>query len=709
MPLTITDFVEQVEGVTVEDISEKNRKRINDALADLTGGPGGGGEAGPVNEDAILVSKNLNGRAGFTSVQDAIDGNSPQNGASGASSGDTIFVESGTYDETITASVSDLTLRATNSGTPRIEGRIKATGDGVTVDGFTVSPPDPGDTQGADEAIRVSNSADGVTIVDNVVEDFARNTGDSFTGVDGINIFGGDSGETIDPVENTIVRNNTVRRLQNTGGSETEFPGGAAGISVQGAVRNPTVEGNTIENIGEEVTNFGFGIVVRGTGNNDETPTGVTIKDNTIDSVLSDPDSPTVGVGIGLEAGRAGDVTFTGNSISNTEFLLEDKTATVDLNSFASSNTLDRGALLENGDFGDATRNVIFDSIQFALNFATSGDTLDVVSGTYDEQVSIETSDITIFGAGQGETVIQPSQDLNYGDRANIVGANIVEITADDVTLENIEVDGDNPSLSPAINAPLGVYLNQAVGATVRNCTVRNTNAADSQVTIGVWAPPNSAVTVENSTFDNHQTGVFVRGQVNVRSSTFTNVSRGVNTNNINGSTTVDGIEYGEIVGNIIKANSLGIRLNNHYTNDNGSGGPSQSGTPTYSVRNNDVSGATEGINVLSISNAADVDLKNNDVSDCVRGYDLTNLTTSETIRIDGGSVTNCDTGLVAFSDNGAFDGAQYGGPVDNLSVGSDVTFQNNGVDIRAYGADATMTYDGTSAGITAENSATIN
>jgi hypothetical protein len=217
-------------------------------------------------------------------------------------------------------------------------------------------------------------------------------------------------------------------------------------------------------------------------------------------------------------------------------------------------------------------------------------------------------------------------------------------------------------------------------------------------------------VEVEESTFDNHQTGVFVRGQVSVRDSTLTNVERGINTNNINGSTTVAGVEYGEIAGNTVEASSLGIRLNNHYSNDNGSGGPSQSGTPVYSVKNNDVSGATEGINVLTIQEQSEVSLENNNISDCVRGYDLTTLTTSEDIRIDGGSVTNCDAGLVAFSADGAFSGAQYGGPVDNLFVGSDVTFQNNtNADIRAYGADVTMTYEGTSANTSAENGADIN
>ncbi|WP_158295097.1 hypothetical protein [Halorubrum sp. ASP1] len=715
-PLRIEDFVAQTDGVSLEDLPPAARDRLNAALADLTDGSGDTEGISQRDTDGILVSTDLADREGFETITDALVGENLRNAGdesgSPPSAGATLLVEPGTYtgdsSDQITIETPGLTLLGREGpAETTVESQVIVEADDVTVSGLSVSPPDPGDTGGADEAIRVDNGANGVTIVDNVVEDFARNTGDDkYVGVDGINIFGGDGD---DPVDNVTVRNNVVQRLQNPGDTDTNPPGGVAGISVQGNVQNSTVVDNTVKKIGQETTSYGFGIVVRGTGNNSQTPTGVKIKNNDIDNVLSDSDSEAVGVGIGLEAGEAGDVTFTGNEISNTEFLLEDKTATIDLNSFVDNNTLNRGALLEDGDFEGApgnapVRNVIFDSIQLALDFATQNSTIEVVSGTYQEELTIDVPGVELVCQGDTPT-IQPSQDLNFGDRANII-----EIAADDVTLENIGVDGDNPSLSPTINAPLGVYLNQAVGATVRDCTIRNTNAADSSTTIGVWAPPNSAVTVEDSTFENHQTGVFVRGQVNVRNSTFTDVARGVNTNNINGSTTVNGIEYGEVVGNTINATSIGIRLNNHYKNDNGSDGPSQSGTPVYNVENNTVSGATEGINVLSISNKADVDLKNNDVSDCVRGYDLTNLTTTETIRIEGGTVTNCETGLIAFSDNEAFSGAQHGGRVGELAIGSDVTFQSNtNVDIRAYGADVKVAYEGTSASASAENGAVIN
>lgn len=370
---------------------------------------------------------------------------------------------------------------------------------------------------------------------------------------------------------------------------------------------------------------------------------------------------------------------------------------------------------------GDLTTAVVspnpsgnqFGSIQDAID-AVTGSTVLVKPGTYREQVTVDVPGLKLAGLG-GTPTIQPSQDLNYGGRANVL-----QIEVDDVLVENIAVDGDNPTKNPTINAPLGVYLDGATGVTLRNMRIENTNAQDAGVTIGVWAPPNSAVTVEDSSLRNHQTGIFVRGQVTAENNVLRDVERGINTNNINGADDFGSHNYGDIVGNDIEATSIGIRLNNHYEST-GTSGPSQSGAPVYSVRNNVVSGPsgetlTEGINVLSISDPADVDLEDNQVSNCVRGYDLTNLTTEKKIRIDGGSVTDCDNGLVAFSDNGAFSGAQYGRPeipdneVDKLVVGSGVSFSNNtNFDIRAYGSDVTMTYEGTSASTSAENGATIN
>lgn len=140
MPLTITDFIEQVDGVSTEDIPSDERERINDKLGDLTGGPGGGGA--PVNNDAILVSKSLGGRAGFTSIQDAIDGTNPQNGASGAGQGDTIFVEPASYSESVSIDINNLTLEGPNAG---IDGNSSGRGDEATITGGVFVDGNPSD------------------------------------------------------------------------------------------------------------------------------------------------------------------------------------------------------------------------------------------------------------------------------------------------------------------------------------------------------------------------------------------------------------------------------------------------------------------------------------------------------------------------------------------------------------------------------------
>jgi hypothetical protein len=608
-PLRIEDFVAQTDGVTLDDLPASAQDRLNTELAGLTGGTGETSGINRRDTDGILVSENLDGREGFQTIADALAGENLQNAgdksASPPDSGATVLVEPGTYtgdsSNQLTIGTEGLTLLSREGpGETTVESQVIVGADDVTVAGLSVSPPEPGDTQGADEAIRVDgadSSADGVTIVDNVVEDFARNTGGDFTGIDGINIFGGDSGETIDPVENTTVRNNTVRRLQNTGGSETEFPGGAAGISVQGAVRNPTVEENTIENIGEEVTNFGFGIVVRGTGNNDETPTGVTIKDNTIDSVLSDPDSPTVGVGIGLEAGEAGDVTFTGNSISNTEFLLEDKTVTVDLNSFASSNTLDRGALLEEGDFegvpGNApVRNVIFDSIQFALNFATSGDTVEVVSGTYDDEKTF--NGVNGLQIGSQDSGTDPASAplknvsiIGIDGRPTIPGW--VQILDPGVTFERFEVTNEVFGYGLAAFEP---------DVTVRDVTI-------SGVTNGLFVPSAANVLFEGCTVENYSfygalvsgRGAFGGATPIIRNTTFDGAS-GSGAVGIGVIQTDAELEDNEITGNESDGDGAGVA---HFS---GSG---------VTIRENSIGGNDDGI-FLAGRDSGTVSATSNDI-----------------------------------------------------------------------------------------------
>lgn len=68
-------------------------------------------------------------------------------------------------------------------------------------------------------------------------------------------------------------------------------------------------------------------------------------------------------------------------------------------------------------------------SIQTALNNVSSGASISIEAGTYNEQVSIDKSNITIFGSGQGETVIDASGNDGRGIEANKPGVTLREFT----------------------------------------------------------------------------------------------------------------------------------------------------------------------------------------------------------------------------------------------------------------------------------------
>ncbi len=450
MPLTLFDFVQQVENVTVQDIPDSIQDSIDDELRQQTSGDENDKNDNDLTNpsDARIVADtvaDLNDRAGFTSIQDAIDGINGKNGAP-VKDGDTpsieedgtIFVEPGTYSESVTLGTSGVTLKGPNAGIAgdndnrgsgedeaEITEQVVAEASNVVIDGLSVLPPDPESDTARAEAIRISNSAGNVVVQNNIVENFDRSSGSGFFGVDGINIFGGDKS---DAVESPTVKRNLVRGLSNT------VSGGAAGISVQGNVNSATVEQNTVRDIGESVTNFGFGVVIRGTGNHDVTPSDVTVTDNEITNVISDPNAETVGVGVGVEASGASEVSITDNTISNTGFLLEDKTASLSVTDFANSNTLDRGALLEGAKFGDAERNVIFNRIQNAEEAATNGDQIELIAGSYSESVTINVKGLTIKAANGANPTV---------DASGIDGGSIPVLVdgVDNVTVDNANIN----------------------------------------------------------------------------------------------------------------------------------------------------------------------------------------------------------------------------------------------------------------------------
>ena len=429
---------------------------------------------------------NLNTLETYSEIQTAIDD---------AAAGHVIEVAPGTYSETVTIDVTGLTLKGPNygisgndenrTGEATIEGQVIITADEVTFDGFDVTPPDA-TTNSESEAIRISNSPDNVIVSNNIVRDFGENGLAQWIGLDGIVAFGGTETDAIENV--TIIRN----LVKNLDGRDTD--GGAAGISIQGNVNGATVENNVSRNIGMESTAWAFGVVVRGTGNHSVTPLNVTVHNNTLEEILSNPSSSTVGVGLGLESGSA---TFSNNEVSNTEFLFQDKTASLDLATVVSNNTFDRGAYVD--ALVLTNWYVVFNSIQDAIDAAATDDVINAVSGEYDESLTIITNGLTLQGLGDGVT-------LNTGS------ANGISLTADNVTIDNFTTDNDHHD---------GIELGNSDGTTLINCSFDNNHNGLKVSNAAVV----TNLTVENCSFDNNTFGWYISNSSSGGTNTFDGIT----------------------------------------------------------------------------------------------------------------------------------------------------------------------------------------
>jgi hypothetical protein len=129
----------------------------------------------PQYPEAVLVSKNLGDRPGFSNIQDAIDGENPVNGAEGAENEDLIIVEEGTYEERpVIDDKTGLTVRGTDRGGVVIDASddsqftnpygFAVEADGTTLESFTlkgpVQPPEADSYPGSYFGLKISGCRD---------------------------------------------------------------------------------------------------------------------------------------------------------------------------------------------------------------------------------------------------------------------------------------------------------------------------------------------------------------------------------------------------------------------------------------------------------------------------------------------------------------------------------------------------------------------
>jgi len=417
--------------------------------------------------------------------------------------GGTVYVAAGTYNENINISKS-LTLKGAQFGNAGYVGTNPRSGaesiiagqngaisavligsNNVTIDGFkiTLAPLGSG---GISEAIALTAPVTGLIFQNNVID----GTGASGSQVNGVNL----SVEA--DITATITRNYVANVL--TSGITT------GGVGTASKSTNVQITQNVVKNAGYAISGYlggssriesnvvlGGASAIAGIAGQFD---GLNIKNNTISGFTSAGQVALAVMGHAYYPSRTyGNVYVQGNTFSNnssqmlfapdlTVRLTELGTAQLInpavLASILGLNTLDRATYITTSGGGLRSEDVgiglpavpVRASIQAAITAASSGDTIHVAAGTYDESMDI-TKPLTILGQGQTTTFIDRSANASAGTVVSIHNLS-----------GNVKVDGFTIKTGPASSvASNGISISALTGPgtiTISNNTIWGVQSA---------------------------------------------------------------------------------------------------------------------------------------------------------------------------------------------------------------------------------------
>lgn len=228
-----------------------------------------------------LVNPNSNSPQHYDTIQDAVDD---------STSGDTICVVPGTYDEQVVIETDGLTFRGSgcpknvvvNAGAGKRETFDVNDASGVTIDRFTVRNTGGSGASKESYGIRVTGKSDNITLRNSIVKDISEEArGVGFT----VDLdFGSGGGGVPGGVQGVEVTNCRFENIYTTKFSE-DLPNfrftKAKGIALNGDVRGAEISHTTIRNIGDtgsgRNSDFGRGITLT-EDDNDVGPTDFEIR-----------------------------------------------------------------------------------------------------------------------------------------------------------------------------------------------------------------------------------------------------------------------------------------------------------------------------------------------------------------------------------------------------------------------------------------------
>jgi hypothetical protein len=168
--------------------------------------------------------------------------------------------------------------------------------------------------------------------------------------------------------------------------------------------------------------------------------------------------------------GPAPSVTASGNNFTHARIQVASNDGTINIPLTLSNNTFDLSVTVS----GSPYLPFIWSGIQDAVDAAAPDDTVHVGAGTYVDNVTIPKT-LTIEGSSQAMTKVVPAvSNPNPCEGSSLCGgaaSNVFLVQANDVTIHDLTVDGNNPDLTSGVIRPLvgGVDIDARNGIIANN------------------------------------------------------------------------------------------------------------------------------------------------------------------------------------------------------------------------------------------------